>query len=191
MSLNVSPVLPGGFPPEVVQNFLEAFKYYPFVPGKLMGREFQRQGFAVARVPQMVQETGQGEDAVAGEEVLLAVAVIGEMDVPDPAGAVEEIEIVDEVGLARPHVGAVEGLEKVPFGYELDHLFGLGQDILVHLELPRPGHVFDGHDDRPAPHFALEILHPVHLAPEPDLAANPGGRMEIDQGDAGLGGKLD
>src|ERR1035437_1305024 len=96
----------------------------------------------VAGVAQVVQETGQGEDAMAGEEMLPAVTVIGKMDVPDPARGVKKVKVVDEVGLARSHVSAVEGLEKIALVDEIYHFFSLGQNILVRLEFPGPWHVF-------------------------------------------------
>ena len=52
----------------------------------------------VAGFPQVVEEAGQRQAAVPGHEVLAAVGVVGEVDVADPAGVVELVEVVDEVG---------------------------------------------------------------------------------------------
>src|SRR5665647_2672543 len=99
----------GGFPPEVGEDFLQALDDDLFPLGELVGREFQGERLVVGCVPQVVQESGERQYAVPGEQVLAAVAVIGEVDVPDPAAVVEKVEVVDEVGPPRPHVCAVKG----------------------------------------------------------------------------------
>src|SRR5690349_7642697 len=98
---------------QVEEDLPQALVDDRFVPGELVGGELQGQGGVVVGVAQVVEEAGEREDAVAGEEMLPAVAVVGEVDVPDPAGVVEEVEVVDKVGYPRPHVGAVEGQEEV------------------------------------------------------------------------------
>lgn len=39
-----------------------------------------------------------------GQQVLPAVAVIGEVDIADAAGVVKEVKVVDEVGFSRAHM---------------------------------------------------------------------------------------
>src|SRR5689334_20522812 len=85
-------LLAGGFLPQILQELLQALDDDPFVLGEFAGRKFQREGFVVLYGSQVIQEAGQGEDAAAGDKVLPAVTIIGEVNVPDPAAAVIEIE---------------------------------------------------------------------------------------------------
>src|SRR6185369_3973889 len=147
-------------------------------------------GFVVPYGSQVIQEAGQGEDAAAGDKVLPAMTIIGEVNVPDPASAVIEIEIVDEVGLPRPHVGAVEGLVEVSLGDKLDHLFTQGKDVPVGHECSLPRHVFQGKKDLLPPYLLLEIADPIHPAPEAELEPGPGGGMKVDQWNPAFGGQF-
>ncbi len=52
---------------------------------------------------------------MARKKVLSTVAVIGKMDVAHLPGVVQEVEIVEKIGLGRAHVGGVEGKEKIVF----------------------------------------------------------------------------
>src|ERR1039457_3612709 len=107
------------------------------------------------------------------QEGLPTMAVIGEMYVPDPAGLVIEVKIIDEIGLAGPHMGTVEGLVQVSFVNEFDHLFGPGKDVLIGFEFTGPGHVFNGNQNLSPTDLLLKIVDPVDPAPESDLKPGP------------------
>ena len=95
-------------------------------------------------------------------------------------------------GILTPAIsvlGAVEGLVEVPLGDELDHLFASGKDVLVDLEPPLPRHVFQGKEHLASPHLFLEVLDSTHPAPETELEPDPGGGMQVDQRNPGLGGQ--
>lgn len=87
-----------GLAPEILKYLFQTVDDDPFILGKFVGREFERQGFVVARSAQVVEKAGKWKDAVPRQEVLPAVAVIGEMDISDPAATIEKIEVINEIG---------------------------------------------------------------------------------------------
>ena len=118
----------------------------------------------------MIEKTGQGQDTVSGQEVFTAMAVIGKVNVPDTAGLVEQVEVIDKVGLARSHVGAVKGQVEVVLVNEIYHVLGIGHNMGVDLESADPGHILNGYG---TPHLFLKIIDTVEPAPETDLEPHP------------------
>lgn len=102
-----------------------------FLFGEFVWSQFQGDGTIVAGFLQVIEEAGQGEFAVAGEQMLFAVSVVGEVNIADPARIVEVVEVGQEICFMGAHMGRVEGEKQVPFLEKIDHLIGAVQEVRV------------------------------------------------------------
>jgi len=77
----------------------------------------------------------------------------------------------------------------VSFLHEADHLGRLAEEVGIDLEGSGAGHVLDGDENLAMSDLCLKIPDSVKPAPEFQLQAHPGRRVEVDQRDTRVDGQ--